>query len=71
MRRLCPGQQQPPMRSKRVTDVTINAGVLQKAGLIRYSRGHVTVLDAHCLVTSASDCYRISKAEFDRVGLGL
>ena len=59
------------MLGARRTDVTIAAGVLQKAELIRYSRGHVTVLDVQRLVNSACDCYPISKAEFNRVGLGL
>jgi CRP-like cAMP-binding protein len=57
------------MLGARRTDVTIAAGVLQKAGLIRYSRGQVTVLDARGLVISACDCYRISKAAFDGLGL--
>jgi cAMP-binding proteins - catabolite gene activator and regulatory subunit of cAMP-dependent protein kinases len=59
------------MLGTRRTDVTIAAGVLQKAGMIRYSRGHVTMLDLERLVASACDCYQISKAEFNRVGLRL
>lgn len=59
------------MLGTRRTDVTIAAGILQKAGMLRYSRGRVTVLDLERLVASACDCYRISKAEFNRVGLGL
>lgn len=57
------------MLGARRSDVTLAAGPLQKAGLIRYSRGHVTVLDVQRLVASACDCYQISKAEFNRVGL--
>ena len=59
------------MLGARRTDVTIAAGSLQKAGLIRYSRGRVTLLDVKGLTASACDCYPISKAEFDRIGLGL
>lgn len=59
------------MLGARRTDVTIAAGVMQKAGLIRYSRGLVTLLDVARLTAAACDCYRISKAEFERVGLGL
>jgi CRP-like cAMP-binding protein len=59
------------MLGARRTDVTIAAGGLQKAGLIRYSRGNVTVLDVQRLAAASCDCYRISKAEFERVGLGL
>ncbi|MEN3333136.1 MAG: hypothetical protein V7641_2501 [Blastocatellia bacterium] len=58
------------MLGARRSDVTIAAGILQKAGLIRYSRGHVTVLDIQRMTASACDCYQISKAEFNRVGLG-
>jgi len=57
------------MLGARRCDVTIATGVLQKAGLIRYSRGHVMVLDIRCLIVSACDCYRISKTEFNRSGL--
>ncbi len=59
------------MLGARRSDVTIAAGILQKSGLIRYSRGHVTLLDVKRLSASACDCYRISKAEFSRVGLDL
>jgi CRP-like cAMP-binding protein len=59
------------MLGARRSDVTIAAGILQKAGLIRYSRGRVTVLDVQRMIASACDCYRISKAEFNRVGLDL
>lgn len=59
------------MLGARRSDVTIAAGILQKAGLIRYSRGHVTLLDMQRMVTSACDCYRISKMEFNRLGLGM
>jgi hypothetical protein len=59
------------MPGARRTGVPIAAGSLQKAGLIRYSRGRVTLLDVKGLTASACDCYPTSKAEFDRVGLGL
>lgn len=39
--------------------VTIAAGALQKAGVIRYSRGKVTVLDRDALERSACKCYRL------------
>ncbi|MBI3650239.1 MAG: Crp/Fnr family transcriptional regulator [Acidobacteria bacterium] len=58
------------MLGARRSDVTLAAGLLQKAGLIRYSRGHVSVLDSQRLMATACDCYRISKAEFNRIGLG-
>ena len=47
-----------------VTDVM---GTLQKAGLVRYRRGHVTILDCEALRQRACECYAISKLEFDRL----
>jgi CRP-like cAMP-binding protein len=42
------------------------AGRLQVAGLIRYSRGIITITDRASLERTTCDCYRIVKAEFDR-----
>jgi CRP-like cAMP-binding protein len=39
--------------------VTLAAGALQKAGIIRYSRGKVTVLDRAALENASCECYRI------------
>ena len=47
--------------------VTIAAGALQRAGLIRYKRGHVTILDRTGLKERSCECYEISKREFDRL----
>jgi CRP-like cAMP-binding protein len=43
------------------------AGRLKKAGLIRYSRGVVTILDRPGLEAAACECYRIIAAEYDRL----
>jgi CRP-like cAMP-binding protein len=43
------------------------AGRLQKAGLIRYSRGVITILDRPGLEAAACECYRIIEAEYDRL----
>jgi CRP-like cAMP-binding protein len=55
------------MLGVRRTTVTDVMGSLQKAGLIRYRRGHVTILDHEALRQRACECYEISKLEFDRL----
>ncbi len=55
------------MLGVRRTTVTDVMGSLQKAGLIRYRRGHVTILDHEALQQRACECYAISKVEFDRL----
>ena len=47
--------------------VSLTMSKLQKAGLIRYRRGHVTILDHTGLRDRACECYEISKDEFDRL----
>ena len=53
--------------SRRAT-VTLSAGTLQAAGLIRYHRGHVSILDREGLEAVACECYGSIKRELDRVG---
>jgi len=55
------------MLGVRRTTVTEVMGSLQKAGLIRYRRGHVTILDREGLRQRACECYDISRLEFDRL----
>ena len=47
--------------------VTEAAGKLQAAGLIRYSRGRITVLDRPRLEARVCECYAVVKKEFDRL----
>jgi CRP-like cAMP-binding protein len=47
--------------------VTEAAGNLQRAGLIRYSRGRIDVLDRPALEKSACECYQVVKTEFERL----
>lgn len=47
--------------------VTEAAGKLQQAGLIQYSRGHITVLDRQGLEARVCECYQVVKKEFDRL----
>lgn len=47
--------------------ITEAAGKLQSAGLIRYRRGHIMVLDRTGLETHVCECYHVVKKEFDRL----
>jgi CRP-like cAMP-binding protein len=47
--------------------VTEAAGKLQQAGVIRYRRGHITVLDRSGLESQACECYAVVKKEFSRL----
>lgn len=50
--------------------VTLAAGALQAAGLIRYSRGKVHVLDRVGLESAACVCYRIIRDRFEQLRSG-
>jgi CRP-like cAMP-binding protein len=47
--------------------VTEGALKLQQAGLIRYARGHITVLDRYGLQKRSCECYAVVKKEYDRL----
>jgi Mn-dependent DtxR family transcriptional regulator len=47
--------------------VTTAARRLQAEGLIRYARGHIAILDRGGLEAEACECYRVVKAEFERL----
>ena len=47
--------------------VTEAAGKLQDAGLIRYRRGHITVIDRPALEARSCECYQVVKTECDRL----
>jgi CRP-like cAMP-binding protein len=52
------------VRREGVTEAAVG---LQKAGLIRYSRGHITVLDRSALESRCCECYAVVRREYDRL----
>ena len=47
--------------------ITEAAGKLQRAGLIDYRRGHITVLDRARLENLCCECYAVVKLQTDRL----
>jgi CRP-like cAMP-binding protein len=54
------------MLGTRRSSVTVSAGILQKAGLIHYSRGKVDILNVAKLEQSACECYEIMRRQQER-----
>jgi Mn-dependent DtxR family transcriptional regulator len=52
------------VRREGVTEAALK---LQKLGLIRYSRGHIVVLDRPGLERRTCECYAVVKKEYDRL----
>ncbi|MGL5631653.1 MAG: Crp/Fnr family transcriptional regulator [Azovibrio sp.] len=52
------------VRREGVTEAALK---LQKAGLIRYARGHISVLDRQGLEKRTCECYVVVKKEYDRL----
>lgn len=47
--------------------VSIGANILQKAGLISYVRGQITVTDRPGLEAASCECYRVVRGQFERL----
>jgi CRP-like cAMP-binding protein len=52
------------VRREGVTEAALN---LQRVGLIRYARGHITVLNRPALEKRTCECYSVVKKEYDRL----
>jgi CRP-like cAMP-binding protein len=55
------------MLGTRRAGITEAAGKLQNEGMIKYRRGHITVVNREKLETASCECYNIVKTEFDRL----
>jgi CRP-like cAMP-binding protein len=55
------------MLAVRRASVTVAAGMLQRAGLISYTHGKLTIIDRGRLEISACECYEVVEREFERL----
>jgi len=55
------------MLGVRRATVTVAAALLQRAGLIRYQRGRVTILDRLGLEEAACECYRVVRKKYEKL----
>jgi CRP-like cAMP-binding protein len=55
------------MLGVRRTSVSIVAGTLQKAGFIRYKRGHIRILDVEQIEEGCCECYATVKRHYARM----
>lgn len=55
------------MLGVRRSSVSLSASILQQAGLIRYRRGRLTIVDRAGLEEVSCECYRLVKHEYDRL----
>jgi CRP-like cAMP-binding protein len=55
------------MLGVRRASVSTAAARLQQAGLIRYRRGNITIVDRAVLEHASCECYGLVKAEYDRL----
>ena len=55
------------MLGTRRSGVTVAAGILQQAGIIRYTRGKISILDREALEATACECYHVIKNEYIRL----
>ncbi len=55
------------MLGVRRASVSEAVGTLQRAGLIAYRRGKMTVVDRAGLEAAACECYGVIRAEYDRL----
>ncbi len=57
------------MLGVRRSSVTITAGMLQNLGIIRYSRGHITIVDRPALENASCECYHFLKQKLQQYSI--
>ena len=55
------------MLGVRRTSVSVVAGTLQTAGLLKYRRGNIHLVDLEQLEESACECYETVKGHYERL----
>jgi hypothetical protein len=55
------------MLGVRRNTVSVEAHALQEAGLIRYRRGHINILNRDGVEECSCECYSVIRAETDRI----
>lgn len=69
------GQPELQLTQKRISEmmgvrrasITEAAIALQDAGIIRYTRGRILIIDRSALETKVCECYRLAKSELERL----
>ncbi len=51
----------------RRSGIAVAASMFQTAGIVRYSRGQMTIVDREALEETACECYRLIESEFSRL----
>ena len=54
------------MLGTRRASVSVAAAVLQRAGLIKYNRGHVSILNRGALETASCECYQVIQKQLKK-----
>jgi Mn-dependent DtxR family transcriptional regulator len=55
------------MMGVRRASVSGVASTMQKAGLLTYHRGRITILDRSGMEDASCECYRVIRAEYDQI----
>ena len=54
------------MLGARRASVSVAAAILQRAGLIQYSRGHVSILNRAALEDACCECYKVIRQQLEK-----